>query len=368
LIEEFGAPSDLEEITPPLLLDLAARAWNYGIYHLRLATTHMLNMRVRHFSEAEQKGFTELAESWLGDDAILNSVVIDVLKALGAMDSAFTEEQALEEFNRVLGMPPTQESSEAAFTIYTHMFDHPYDTAYAQAYFSLSEEVRTELVERAIQTHSTDSMFYSFLLSDVIKAPTVRMIPALQGVASKPRADTSSVQESVSTFSTAVMALAKLRAPLPSQSGLTSIVDRAWSHGANILYHLHTPGTDRAAYEKETEADWEALLKLNAIDVPMRLVRDRWPENDKNSSLFLEWSSLYLVRLARDVLLNCREHISLFASAHRPLDLASEQGRFAIEILGLYGDHSDVSVLAMRVDDSHLGAHAIAAARKIAGR
>src|SRR5262245_4395751 len=98
--------------------------------------------------------------------------------------------------------------------IYSHMFDHPYDDAYGQAFYSLSEPKRAALMVRAAQTTNTESMFFSFLLTEIAKHPTPELVPALQRVAPFPRADTISIQESVRTFVASITALAKVSAPL----------------------------------------------------------------------------------------------------------------------------------------------------------
>jgi len=138
LIEGFHAATSLEVSPPAYLYDLAARAWSYRIYHLQLATTHMLTMHCNKLTDDDRRRFVTLVEGWLdNNNPVMNSCVIDVLKVLGALDDQFSPEDAALEFEEVLALPASQEAYERAFSIYCCMFDHPYDDAYGQAFYSL---------------------------------------------------------------------------------------------------------------------------------------------------------------------------------------------------------------------------------------
>ena len=195
LIENFHSAYTREVSPPSFLYDLADRAWKFGIYHLQLATTHMLTLHCYNLPEDERQRFITLAESWLtNENPVMNGCVIDVLKVLGALDDDFTPAQAAAEFEEILALPPSQEANERAFSIYCQMFDHPYDSAYGEAYSGMSEAQRRALLARAVHTEATDSMFYSFLLSEVGKRPTPELVPVLQRVALAPAIDTISIQ------------------------------------------------------------------------------------------------------------------------------------------------------------------------------
>ena len=162
LIEGFHAAYTRDVPPPPFLYGLAERAWSFHIYHLQLATTHMLNLHCHNLLEDERERYIALVEGWIdNNNPLMNGCVIDILKVLGALDDHFTPEDAEAEFEEVLARPASQEANEEAFSIYCRMFDHPYDTAYGEAFYNLSEPKRGALLVRAVQTD--DRIRCSFL-------------------------------------------------------------------------------------------------------------------------------------------------------------------------------------------------------------
>jgi hypothetical protein len=369
LIEGFHAAYTRDVQPPPFLYGLAERAWSCDIYHLQLATTHMLNLHCHNLPESERQRYIALAQGWLDNsNPVMNGCVIDVLKVLGALDDQFTSEDAEAEFEEVLARPASQEANEEAFSIYCRMFDHPYDSAYGEAFYNLSESKRKALLARAIQTDDTDSMFFSFLLTDVVKQPTPELAPALQRVASFPNANTMSIQESVSTFVTSIASLAKIPAPLPVEESQPDALREGWRSMQNILYLLHTPGISRAEYAVRSDQYWKFLEDEHLIDYPMRIIRDRWRDQDETSARFVEWSKEQLLRMSRNALENPQIPRSWFEKLHRESELFTEHILFALSILEMYGDSRDLPLIARLVDNLHFGVAALKAARGIESR
>jgi hypothetical protein len=211
-------------------------------------------------------------------------------------------------------------------------------------------------------------MSFSFLIGELAKNPTADTTPALQGVAVRPKQNTHSMQESVSTFVSAVTALARLKAPLPE--GRHDASEKTWHCARHILYALHSPGTTREAYTRETEDHWRRLYELHAVDVVMRIIHGRWWHDDETTARFCEWSNEQLLRLCRDTLINKPEPICFFESPYRNRydELRSEHTQFSLSILGKYGDRSDLPILTGLIDDPIHGATAIKAARAIESR
>ncbi len=248
------------------------------------------------------------------------------------------------------------------------MFDHPYDSAYAEAFYNLSESKRKALLARAIQTDNTDSMFFSFLLTEVVKQPTPELALALQRVASFPNANTMSIQESVSTFVTSIASLAKIPAPLPAEESQPDSLREGWRSMQNILYLLHTPGISRAEYAVRSDQYWKFLEDEHLIDYPMRIIRDRWRDQDETSARFVEWSKEQLLRMSRNALEIPQIPRSWFEKLHRESELFTEHVLFALSILEMYGDRRDLPLIASLVDNLHFGVAALKAARGIEGR
>ncbi|CAM5771851.1 hypothetical protein LMIY3S_03647 [Labrys miyagiensis] len=368
LIQGFHSSYRRDAEVPPFLFDLAKRAWDFRIYHLQLATSHMLTLHCGSLPEAERQRFIALVESWLdNDNPFVNSFVIDVLKVLGALDDAFTATDAQAEIDEILELPESPEANEAAFSVYCRQFDHPYDGAYVEAFNELSAAKKEALFARAVETTETCSMFYSFLLTEVARSPTSQTVAALQRVASVPMRDTSSTQESVSTFVMAIVALAELGVPLLPADHENDPLMQSWHSMGRILFALHTPGTTPAEYEVAAHGDWSWLEHEELIDCPMRILRDRWRDNDQTSERFLEWSKERLLRMSRANLKNKPTPRSWFRFPEGA-KLAYEHEKFSLGILGQHGNRSDLPIIAAFVDNTALGTFALQAAQAIEKR
>jgi hypothetical protein len=368
LIEEFSSSQTTNAPSPPFLYGLAQQAWRLGIYHLRLVTAHMLIMEAHHVREEERVQLVKLAGGWLSEDSLLNSIVIDVLKAFGALHGEFTPQQASAEFKKVIEAPLSQGICEQAFELYGRLFDHPYDESYCEAFYELNAAMRTKLLARAAFTEATWSFSFSILVGELAKNPAAETIPALQRVALAPKQDTPSVQDSVSTFVSAVTALARLRAPLPEDPPVIDSIQMAWRHARHIVYSLHRPGITREDYTAESEPFWKMLHELHAIDVAMRIVHNRWQDDDDTASRLLDWSSSQLLSLCRDAIVSERKPFSSLERLRRYSDLSREHIEFALATIEAHGNRSDLPILTALLDNPIHGNSAIRAARAIESR
>jgi energy-coupling factor transporter ATP-binding protein EcfA2 len=369
LIEGFHAAYTRDGPPPEFLYRLAERAFSFGIYHLRLATTHMLTMHCHGLSQSERERLIALAESWLDDsNPLMNSCVIDVLKVLGALDDQFSDQEATAEYERAVTQTDSQEANEWAFSLYGRMFDHPFGAAYARAFYDLPDATRQALLARAVKTTDTNSMFFSFLLSEIATNPTAAFVPALQQVAYYPNANTVSIQESMSTFVSSISSLAKIAAPLPPDKDERDAPHRGWQCIRHILYVLHTSGITQAEYQRRSEEHWRFLESERLIDHPMRIVSDRWRDRDETSARLLEWSKEYLLTMSREFLARAEPARSWFANPHDEKERFLQQTQFALSVLGMYGDRSDLPSVVALIDDDALGLPAMKAARGIESR
>jgi hypothetical protein len=368
LIESFHSAYTREVAPPTFLYDLAQRAWSFHIYHLQLATTHMLTLHCHNLPDSERQRFIALAEGWLdNNDPVMNSCIIDVLKVLDALGDQFTPADAQKEFEEALACPASPEANEHAFSLYCRLFDHPYDAAYAEAFYDLSEERREALLLRAAQTGDVDSMFFGFLLIEIAKHPTMELAPALRRAAIVPNANTTSIHESIRTFVASVVSLAKLSVPLDDDDH-PDVLRKAWHSMRNILHLMHTPGMTQAEYVRVSDRDWTFIESEHLLDYPMRIVRDRWLDTDETSVRLLEWSKDRLLRMSRAALVNPRPPRSWFAHPHRESELFREHVEFALSILEMYGDRSDLPAITALIESQKFGTSALKAARGIESR
>lgn len=365
LVDELYAPGD--EPAPEFLFDLAERAWKTGLHMIRHQTSHMLVMNARHLSPEEQRRFAGLADSWLSDDWMLNSSVMDVLKALDALDDQFSAEQALREYEEVLAAAPSAITYERAFTLYCHLMDHPFESFYCAAYFEhLDDEQRATIRSLAIHTETRDSMLFQFLLREVADHPTLEMIPVLQEVATAPNPNSMSTQDAIISFTEACRGLATLGAPLAALSEADAVTSH-WNDAAQILWHFFVPDQTVENYIAASGDAWSRIVASCAIDVPMRLLRETYRNEPERELRFAQWSRVPLLALSRGVLAGKTPFASSF-KAWPGEKLIDRHIDFAIEILGLLGDRSDLAALIALTNDTEHGRRAISAARNIEAR
>jgi hypothetical protein len=327
----------------------------------------MLEAQSDHVPTEQREQYVKLAQGWFSDDVMLNTVVFEVLEAFGASHGEFTAEQATAEFKAVIEAPLSQGICEQAFNLYGCLFDHPYEGRYCEAFYELDTAMQAKLLRRAVFTEET-GRFFSFLVRDLAKNPDVEAIPALQRVALVPTQDTPFIQESVSTFVSAVIALARLGAPLPEDPPDIDLIRTIWRHARHILYILHRPGITREEYEVESEPHWKVLYELHAIDVSMRIVHNRREDEDGKTSRFWEWSSLQLLPLCRDTIVSNREPLPCLEKLGHYNELREEHIEFALANIEAHGDRSDLPILIRLLDNPIHCNSAIKAARVIESR
>lgn len=356
-------------LDPALLYDFIDHAWRVGPYHLRLSISHVVFSCARSLSEPDRVRYAALVETWLSDDGWMNGIVLDALKALDAFEDAFSVEEAVGEFRSVLALPSSQVSAEAAYRIWSNIFDHPYDAIYYQGYDQLLEAEKAELLTRALNADSRYSMFHAFLLSEVARRPSPAMVPALTKFALYPRQDTSSYQDAIDVFQHAVEALAKLGAPMPDELPGDDEIQRAWRHARRILFILQRPNISREDYIEETNDDWRQLINLRAIDLIMRLISSRYRPSDTDTTRkIIAWSSRSILTLSRNALSDDRPPFSAFRMHSKWPNVSHEITEYALGIIEEFGDRSDLKRIEHLLDDLTFGKRAIRAARAIEGR
>jgi hypothetical protein len=366
VVDELHTPSG--EPAPDFLYDLAERAWRTGLNVIRYPTSHMLVMNARHLSPEEQRRFAGLADSWLSDDDfMLNSSVMDVLKALDALEDQFSTELALQEYEEVLAAEPSGITHERAFTLYCHLMDHPFESFYCEAYFErLDDAQRAKIRSLAIQTETRDSMLFQFLLTEVARHPEPSMIPVLQEVATAPDPEAMSTQDAIIAFKEACRGLAGLGAPL-AEFADTDAPTARWHDAAHILWHFFRPDQTAEAYGAASAEAWDRIVSDCAIDVPMRLLRETYRGEPESDLQFAQWSRGPFLALSRTVLAG-KTPLASSLKTWPGETLGDRHKDFAIEILGLLGDRSDLAALIALTNDAEHGRRAISAARDIEAR
>lgn len=148
----------------------------------------------------------------------LNSSVIDALKILGALDDEGEAQRVAihDEVLAVVGEEDSEDIREKALSVYTRMFDHPFDWIYAEEVYELPEETQRLLYRRAFQAHGIgDSMSVRYLAQRIAEYEEPSDAPLFSNLARLPSQTNPMSQDEMAAFVLAVRFLARHAAPLP---------------------------------------------------------------------------------------------------------------------------------------------------------
>ncbi|MBA8909912.1 nuclease-related domain-containing protein [Aminobacter ciceronei] len=347
---------------------ITIHAWRSGIYHIRLATEMFVHTHADHMSDEARTALAQEAETWLTDrDVILNSMVIEIMKALDALGDGLTIDDVRRERDLIVFGEPHEYTNDLAYAFYGCIYDHPFDGLYAEAFNEMNPADRDKLLLFALHTSNSESMFFSFLIAEIAQHPFIEAAPRLQELARLPRVPTHSVQDSVGCFTVAVKALAALRASGSSTSEAKSAVEQAWHLAASILRAFYEPDISKEEYIQRTLGDWQNLSRLHpaSLDVVIRISRDRWNSQDADEAKLLEWSAGSILSICRLVLDSDDDPVSLFPDGPFGVGTRPEQIGFCLRVVGAYGDRSDLPRIVPLLNDPAHGSAALNAARRI---
>ena len=357
------------EAPPRRLNELAQHLWATRIYHLRLMAADIIRWHGRKTSPDVQSALRETLDSWLGDNAWMNSIVIDAYPGVGGLEPEFSIEDAVTEYEAILAHDVEEERNSLALGSVLRTWDHPFCEVYWEAFYNgLSTEQRQAVLLCAIDVVDGDAMF----LSDVVRAlndvPTLAAVPRLREFAKRPWPHHHGYQSSVHLFANAVAGLAKLDVPLGDVgSSVLLDLERAWSCGAKLLFAF---SCDHPIGDTEIARLWKELAACGpaaAIDVVMHLHREGTGFGTGGQTAFIERCPSGLLALSRRVL--AADYIAQSIFQPFPHDSHTDNHRsFALQVLGTIGRRSDLPLLRTWLDHPKHGETALSAARDIESR
>lgn len=226
-----------------ILPGLITRFWPRAAHHLRLGFMHAAMMSARALNEDERQALIAAIEaSCLPNGGYDAWGIIDALKSLGALDDDQEEHVATvkAEIEMVLADRDTPLMWQAANGLWNAQFDHPYDSAYCEAWNDLPGEERKALLFMAAQGAEGHSMFTPSLIAEVASFADAAAAPILAHWTAAPPKKEVMIQDSIRTFEMAYAALARLRCPLPDRSAdAVTTADHALLACGQILYWLN---------------------------------------------------------------------------------------------------------------------------------
>ena len=264
--ELFGK-EDMARFTRELTEVLRIR-WRYEPYHVRLELLHIVGF-VRDAEETAKAGLIEAinaleihASNWA-----LNSSVIDALKILGALDDEGEGQRAAihDEVAAVIGEADSDDIREKALSIYTRMFDHPFDWIYAEEVYALPEKTQRLLYRRAFQADGIgDSLSVRYLAQRIAEYEEPSDAPLFSNLARLPSQTNPMGQDEMAAFVLAVRFLARHATPLP----VVETENDAQLSMDLIRTLVYAAESGRNADREQARAAWEQLHALR----PQRVI------------------------------------------------------------------------------------------------
>lgn len=352
--EMFGK-EDITRFTHELTEVLRTR-WRYEPYHVRLELLHIVGF-VRDAEETVKAALIEAingleihASNWA-----LNSSVIDALKILGALDDEGEEQRAAihDEVAAVIGEADSDDIREQALSVYTRMFDHPFDWIYAEEVYSLPEDTQRLLYRRAFQANGIgDSMSVRYLAERIVEYEEPSDVPLFSNLAQLPSQTNPMSQDEMAAFALAVRFLARHVAPLPAADAEND----AQECMVLVRTLVYAAESGRDADLKEARVAWEGLHALPPqlvigclaeMNEPLAAnhVGER-PPNYPALSL-VDVFPIDLLEVSRKLI----DEGMLPTSYHR-VGFGDRDLHFAFDVVAKHGDRSDLGRLR-RVSAGH---------------
>jgi len=362
------APEDGEWLARELLAVLRQR-WRDEPYHVHLA---ILNA-VSFLRDAKQETRDELIEALNALDVHpsnwgTNSIMIDALKALGALDDeAESQRESIRaEFTSVLVAADNEETFDRALSLYTRRFDHPYDFIYGEEFHALPKDDQRRLLGCAFQAPELgNSMSLLWVAQEVAEYEDPADGRFFERFARLPSRTNPFFQFEMGAFILAVRFLGRHGLPLPATAPEGDVA-RCLCAIQSLVYAAEAKYD--TAHHTVREA-WQVLHSLQPRLVVGCL-------NDVVRPLlepqFAEIARAYqpldvLGRYTEDILTVCRKFAvaGLPPLSYAPAPDSANGIGFAFEILGSLGDRSDLDTLRLVGRDHSFARYAVSAMRSI---
>ncbi|WNJ87940.1 NERD domain-containing protein [Bosea sp. 685] len=299
----------------------------------------------------------------------INSSIIDALKILGAIEDPDDRQrqQIAAELVEVLQSDVSAVNPDLALTVAVSMFDHPYDTLYGEAIHELEDSQRHLLFCRALRAPSVrHSGSFGWLVRTVAAFNDPNDAELLKAFSCLPENANPFAQEEWAGFVAAIRFLARHRAGLaPIATGTPA--EMCLGHLRMLVYAAESRLPEDLA---QAALAWEFLrampvqLVVGCFSEIVGALTDDWSERTRDGAsgtlnlvgAFVE-ESLTLMRRFVD---EGEQPLFFHRAPFR------EKGtNFAFQVIGHYGDRSDIERLRKRSRGHPFAADAIAALKRL---
>jgi hypothetical protein len=301
----------------------------------------------------------------------ISSSIVDALKMLGALDEGAEESrtEVRAEIAFALVDDGRSVNCELALALCVKMFDHPYDSIYAEEIYDLEEEMRRRLYRRAIQAPGVRrSMSLNWLVEQVASFGNSLDAVLLQPLTGLPSRINPFPQEEWGAFAAATRFLGRHHGELEPVEAAT-VEERCLIEIRSLIYLAEAGGEGSVAAVRQAWqrlGEWRPQLVVGCLSEVQRALLERPYRRDGVEA----YPPLDLVAVYPDECLAvARRFIDDGALAefyHQVPD--QERGiSFVFDVVGEYGDRSDVERLRVRSRAHLFARHALTALRRLDG-
>jgi hypothetical protein len=276
----------------------------------------------------------------------INSSIIDALKILGAIDEDDeTRNQIRRELDSVLGDDEDTVEKDLALSLCLRMFDHPYDSIYADEIFQLNEALRRRLYRRALGASDIKQCTSLFWLSrQVASFGDAADAPLFWPLAGLPDPSNPFAQEGWAGFAVATRFLGRHGSGLPPIVG-DMPADRCLADIRTLIYAAES---GRPPDLEDTRRAWQRLHAMSPqlvigclSEVHAALTERHWSEAAQACE------PVNLIDTYPADLKVARRFVEAGVGAqyfHR-IPLRESGPSFAFSLVGRHGDRSDIDRL-----------------------
>lgn len=311
----------------------------------------------------------EKALDYLGP--IMNGLVFEALGQLGALDEAEHEyADTVQAELAAIFSSDDHDNNVNAWSFFSRQFDHPFSSAYCEAINDMPEDVKLSLLNKAsLGAEPPYISFLGILLRELGDAGDVSAASGLMRWTSLPEKTHFMPQDAVEVFWEAHKALGKVQANLPANGseGLTE-ADRAMQACAELYYWASRPDVIDAPNSPLTEPARNALLChcTHSAAGALKLTSPWLLWNDGTRPALTQVYPDLAVAISRAALLRPDAQLSYYEGTF--LGGTDSICIFCLQILGSFGESTDLALVRSFHDHPSVGKAALSAIRALESR
>lgn len=258
------------------LIPILQRSWATGIYHLRLEAANAANTAALYLEDsAERDALKRLVESFLGNNPVLNSALVETLAQFEDLGLT-SAERAREEVRFVLSEPRTPEICKQAAGIFSNQFEEVLGSHHYDAIEELQADEWLSFHLMAALGSTADDFGVNLILTRLVQRPSPQSEDVFLKFALPPPSTRVFLNGPPTTFRLAYAGLARICATPPAPPAPRNADEASWHHWGTILFWSQKPDTPEATARAGCEVAWSRLstdLLRAAVDPLFQMER-----------------------------------------------------------------------------------------------